>query len=60
MGNPSYLVRQPSSYCFRMVVPSDLQGLVGKRALFGILFGLVFFRGEVWGAPHGGVHSGTI
>ena len=33
MGNPSYLVRQPSSYCFRMVVPSDLQELVGKREL---------------------------
>ncbi|HHP7234643.1 MAG TPA: DUF6538 domain-containing protein, partial [Desulfobacterales bacterium] len=31
--NPSYLVRNPYSYCFRMVVPKDLQTLLGKREL---------------------------
>lgn len=33
LSAPSYLVRQPSSYCFRMVVPADLRGVVGKREL---------------------------
>jgi integrase len=31
--SPSYLVRNPHSYCFRMVVPKDLQKFVGKREL---------------------------
>jgi hypothetical protein len=31
--SPSYLVRNPYSYCFRMVVPKDLQKFVGKREL---------------------------
>ncbi len=29
----SYLIRNPYSYCFRMVVPKDLQVLVGKTEL---------------------------
>ena len=29
----SYLIRNPYSYCFRMVVPKDLQMLVGKTEL---------------------------
>ena len=29
----SYLVRNPSSYCFRLVVPPDLRGTVGRREL---------------------------
>ena len=29
--SPSYLVRNPYSYCFRMVVPKDLQKFIGKR-----------------------------
>jgi len=31
--SPSYLIRNPYSYCFRMVVPTDLQRLVGKKEL---------------------------
>ncbi|MGD8269281.1 MAG: hypothetical protein PVH69_03840, partial [Desulfobacterales bacterium] len=31
--SPSYLVRNPYGYCFRMVVPKDLQKFVGKREL---------------------------
>ena len=30
---PTYLVRQSSSYCFRMSVPSDLREVVGRREL---------------------------
>ena len=33
MGSPSYLVRQSSAFCFRMVVPADLRAVVGKREL---------------------------
>jgi integrase len=29
--NPSYLVRNPHSYCFRMIVPKDLRHIVGKQ-----------------------------
>jgi hypothetical protein len=29
----SYLIRNPFSYCFRMVVPKDLQAFVGKTQL---------------------------
>lgn len=32
-GTPSYLVRNPSSYCFRMVVPIDLRKVMGKTEL---------------------------
>jgi hypothetical protein len=31
--SPSYLVRTPYSYCFRMKVPLDLRDLVGKKEL---------------------------
>ena len=31
--SPSYLVRNPYSYCFRMIVPKDLQKFVGKTEL---------------------------
>jgi len=31
--SPSYLVRTPFAYCFRMVVPKDIQPLVGKTEL---------------------------
>jgi integrase len=31
--SPSYLVRNQYSYCFRMIVPYDLQPFVGKREL---------------------------
>ena len=31
--SPSYLIRNPYSYCFRMSVPQDLQRLVGKKEL---------------------------
>jgi integrase len=31
--SPSYLIRNPHSYCFRLVVPPDLQRLVGKTEL---------------------------
>ncbi len=31
--NPTYLVRNPHSYCFRMNVPRDLQPYVGKKEL---------------------------
>jgi hypothetical protein len=34
IGSPSYLVRNPYSYCFRMKVPKDLQGIVGKMCDF--------------------------
>ncbi len=30
---PSHLIRNPHSYCFRMIVPKDLQPIVGKREL---------------------------
>ena len=29
----SYLIRKPYSYCFRLIVPSDLQKFVGKKEL---------------------------
>jgi hypothetical protein len=29
----SYLVRNPYSYCFRMIVPKDLQKIVGLKEL---------------------------
>jgi len=32
-GSPTYLVRNPYSYCFRMIVPKDLQKFVGKKEL---------------------------
>jgi len=28
---PSYLARNPYSYCFRMFVPNDLQRFLGKK-----------------------------
>lgn len=31
--SPSYLVRNPYSYCFRMLVPKDLQPYIGKKEL---------------------------
>ena len=31
--SPSYLIRNPHSYCFRMSVPADLRPLIGKREL---------------------------
>ena len=31
--SPSYLVRNPYSYCFRMIVPKDLRKFVGKTEL---------------------------
>ena len=31
--SPSYLVRNPHSYCFRMMVPPDLKPLIGKKEL---------------------------
>lgn len=31
--SPSYLIRNPHSYCFRMNVPKDLQSYVGKKEL---------------------------
>ena len=31
--SPSYLVRNPYSYCFRMVVPEDVQKFVGRKEL---------------------------
>ncbi|MFO7553577.1 MAG: DUF6538 domain-containing protein [Desulfobacterales bacterium] len=31
--SPSYLVRNPYSYCFRMFVPKDLQPYIGKKEL---------------------------
>lgn len=31
--SPSYLIRNPYSYCFRMSVPQDLQRVVGKKEL---------------------------
>ena len=31
--SPTYLVRNPYSYCFRMAVPKDLQNLVGRKEL---------------------------
>jgi hypothetical protein len=30
---PSYLIRNPHSYCFRMFVPRDLWAIVGRREL---------------------------
>jgi hypothetical protein len=30
---PSYLVRNPYSYCFRIAVPVDLQSAIGKKEL---------------------------
>ncbi len=32
-NNPSYLVRQQSSWCFRIRVPIDLQVIIGKKEL---------------------------
>ena len=31
--SPIYLIRNPYSYCFRMVVPKDLQSLVGRKEM---------------------------
>jgi len=31
--NPSYLVRQNSSLCFRIRIPSDLQEIIGRNEL---------------------------
>jgi len=31
--SPSYLVRNPYSYCFRMFVPKDLQPYIGRKEL---------------------------
>lgn len=31
--SPSYLVRNPHSYCFRMFVPTDLQPYIGRKEL---------------------------
>lgn len=31
--SPSYLIRNPYSYCFRMNVPKDLQHFVGRKEL---------------------------
>lgn len=31
--SPSYLIRNTSSYCFRMCVPKDLKPIVGKTEL---------------------------
>lgn len=31
--SPSYLIRTPHSYCFRMIVPKDVQSMVGKTEL---------------------------
>jgi integrase len=31
--SPHYLIRNPHSYCFRLNVPLDLQGLVGRKEL---------------------------
>ncbi len=31
--SPSYLIRNPYSYCFRMKVPTDLQGVIGRKEL---------------------------
>ena len=33
MKNPSYLVRQQSSWCFRIRVPIDLQEIIGKKEI---------------------------
>lgn len=31
--SPSYLVRNPYTYCFRMNVPKDLQSYIGRKEL---------------------------
>ena len=31
--SPSYLIRNPHGYCFRMIVPKDLRRLVGKTEM---------------------------
>jgi hypothetical protein len=31
--SPSYLVRNPYTYCFRMNVPKDLQAYIGRKEL---------------------------
>ncbi len=31
--SPSYLIRNPYSYCFRIMVPKDLQAYVAKKEL---------------------------
>ena len=31
--SPNYLIRNPYSYCFRMIVPKDLRNVVGKSEL---------------------------
>ncbi len=33
LKSPCYLVRNPYSYCFRMIVPKDLRKFVGKTEL---------------------------
>ena len=33
LKSPSYLVRKPYSFCFRMIVPKDLRKFVGKTEL---------------------------
>ena len=40
--SPSYLIRNPHSYCFRLNVPGELQKFVGKTELrFGLNTGYV-------------------
>ncbi len=31
--SPSYIIRNPYSYCFRMKVPIDIQGWISKKEL---------------------------
>ncbi len=31
--SPSYLIKNPYSYCFRMIVPKDLQPTIAKKEL---------------------------
>jgi hypothetical protein len=31
--SPSYLIRNPYSYCFRMIIPNDLRSYFGKKEL---------------------------
>ncbi len=31
--SPSYIIRNPYGYCFRMMVPIDLRTIVGKKEL---------------------------
>jgi hypothetical protein len=32
-SSPTYLVKTPYGYCFRLTVPSDIQSLIGKKEL---------------------------